>query len=291
VADAAIQRRKLELEVENLRKKNRWELWAQFLPMVIAVVGFSIAIYQFQSQRGDDRRGREIERTARFQNQVRADVDEILRSAHDEHRAGSRMAFLLDDIKAVLKSDVDESHTFANVFPEYERSVTQSLVLLVRDDYDFTKNPRDVDSAFVITSHWNDYSKYLKGEPDKLHYILFEYTKALQGVHEQSPGYFESITLSEDGTKFVPSPRYDKGENGYVLYNRFIAIKDGFLRHLEMLGNGNLSEVEKDVRSNSISLFESKLCNPTIAKNIFGPDFTDEPCEYVSPRVSRRGRR
>src|SRR6185503_10199667 len=98
----ARQRKKLELEIENLRKRNRWELWAQFLPMVIAVVGFLVAIYQFQSQRGDeqqkDRKGREIERTARFQNQIRTDIDEVLRSAHDDQRAVARVAFLLDDI-------------------------------------------------------------------------------------------------------------------------------------------------------------------------------------------------
>ena len=74
-----------------------------------------------------------------MQNQIRTDIDEILRSAHDETEATARVLFLLEDIKTVMNSKVNETEIFSDKFHNYERSVTESLAILVRDDYDFQR--------------------------------------------------------------------------------------------------------------------------------------------------------
>jgi hypothetical protein len=285
MSDIEKQGEKLDLEIKSLRKKNRWEPVAQLMPIIatlLGIAGFFFTVVQFQSQRSDeqqkDRISREVEQRSRFQNQIRTDIDEILRSAHDERQTVSSVAFLLEDMKTVLKSNVNESRKVSDVYPEYERSLTKSLVILVRDDYDFTKNPRDVDLANIIIYRWDDYSKYLEGESPKLNYILYEYTRALQSLRDQNPGYLEGLKLNEERTRYIPSPKYDRKRNGYVLYNHFISIVDGFKRHIEILGTENLSEEAREVKANNFRLFEAALCNRTISKYILGPDFTDQPC-------------
>ena len=153
---SAKQAEKLDLEIAILRKKNKWDVVAYFMPILatlVGVAGFFFTVVAFDSQRKAeqgrivseqkrDRIAREIDQQVRFQNQIRTDIDEILRSARDEKQPISRVSFLLEDMKTVLDSNVNETKKVSEVFPGYQRTLTKSLVILVRDDCDFTRDSR-----------------------------------------------------------------------------------------------------------------------------------------------------
>ena len=281
----SLEVRKLREEIKSLQKKNRWETIAQLMPImatILGVAGLFLTVFQFESQRASEQRKdrvtREVDQRAKFQNQIRTDIDEVLKFTRDEKQTVSRVAFLLEDIKTVMGSYVNESQKVADIFPGYERRLTESLLLLVRDDCDFTKNPRDVGLANVVLGRWDDYSNYLREEPGKLHYILYAYTRALQSLRDQNPGYFENMRLDKERNVYIVSREYERQTNEPILYNRFIDIADGFKKHLELLGKGSLSEEAERIKGNSIRAFQAALCNRTITEHILGTSFPGEPC-------------
>src|SRR5438132_9393576 len=91
--------RKLDLEIDNLEIKNKWEPRGQLMPIaatLLAIAGFLFTVIQFQcgraSEQQKDRTSREAEQQkdrnlraaeqlARCQNQLRMDSDELIRSA------------------------------------------------------------------------------------------------------------------------------------------------------------------------------------------------------------------
>jgi len=273
---------KLDLEIESLKKKNRWETVAQIMPMIatlVATAGFFFTMFVFQSQRTDeqrkDRLGREIEQRTKLQNQIRSDVDEILRFTGEEKVTLSRVSFLLEDVKTVMESKVNETERVSDLFPAYKRSLSESLVVLIRDDCDFSKFPRDVGLANTVIEHWKDYSEYLKSELPKLDYILFKYSRALQTIRDENPGYLEGLYLSDDG--YEVSGKHRKRANEQVLYAHFVDILDGFNLHLALLDNP--SDEAKKIKKAQLKEFESSLCNPVIAKDFLGSEFTNEKCK------------
>src|SRR5207237_4242426 len=114
-----------------------------------------------------------------------------------------------------------------DLFPDYERALTESLVILVRDDYDFTKNPRDVSLANAIVDHWSDYKTYLKDEPKDLDYILYKYTDALQDLRDHNPGYMECLDVDMDTKQVTVCREFEKHKNQAQLYNYFADLVAG----------------------------------------------------------------
>jgi hypothetical protein len=282
---SATQVEKLNLEIENLRKKNKWEALAQFIPVIatfIGVVGFFFTVYQFQSQRGveakKDRISREADLRTRLQNQVRNDIDEILRSVRNQTQTVSRIKFLLDDVATVMESSVrqgDQDEKMGDIFREYEEKLTASLVILVRDDCDFTDNPRDVDLANAVIQYWDKYSDYLKEDLQKLDWILYKYARALQSLHDKNPGFFEHLTLNKETKEYEVSPPYLGQKNEPVLYGHFIAIADGFKFHIVLLDKQNSGEEVKRVRKVNLRRFQDALANRDISEYILGEYLTD----------------
>lgn len=284
---------KLDLEAQSLLKKNKWDLKAQFMPPIIAMLlgvgGLYLTLNQYKGQRRaeqdrtiseqqKDRKNGEVDQRTRLQNQIRTDIDEILRFTRDENQTVSRISYLLEDIKTVMRSTLyidEEKQTVAKAFPEYERHLTESLAIMVRDDCDFTKNARDVGVANVVITQWQDYSAYLRGEPDKLDWILYSYIRALESLRDANPGYLEGMTL-DDG--FKPSPKYASQNNEPILYARFIDILVGFRKHIEVFGKTNLNDEAKRRRDKYFHQFLDALHNTRISNYIVCKYFPDEPC-------------
>src|SRR5436305_13410370 len=126
---------KLNLEIAILRTENKWKLVAYFIPIIetlLGVAGFFLSDVTFESQRKaqqdqavkeqrKDRVTREVDQTTRFQNQIRTDIDELFDFTRNERQSVARVSFLLEDMKIVLKSSVNQNQVVSNIFPEYIR--------------------------------------------------------------------------------------------------------------------------------------------------------------------------
>ena len=261
---------KLRLELGILRHKVRWETIAHSLPilaMLLSVAGLVFAVVQFRSGQENDRMTREVDQRAKFQNQIRGDIDEILRFTRDDKQTVSRVSFLIDDIKTVLQSKVNERQMVSEIFPEYEQRFTENLVFLVVHDCDFTKGPRDVQLANMIVLRWQNYSEYLKREPKTLSYVLYAYTRALQNLRDQNPDYVEGLTV-QGQDDYKPSQRYETRKDEAVLYSYFWDIVGGFKMHIRILGTDPLDQEVKNIRDGSLLEFKKTLRNQPLSERL-----------------------
>ena len=180
----------------------------------------------------------------------------------------------------MMQSQESENQNVTAPFPGYERRwFTESLVFVIRDDCDFTKNPRDLKFANIVVAYWKDYSTYLKEDAEKLDYILYKYVQALEYLRKQNSGYFEDMGLSEGDYEVSPKYLGRKGEPDF--YSHFVDIKDGFELHIDILSNGTLSEDEKRRKESVLRKFQAALCNRAISEDFLGIYFPDEPCTDV----------
>ena len=277
--------RKLDLEIENLEIKNRWAVRGQLMPLaatLLAIAGFLFTVIQFQCGRASeqqkertsreaeqqrDRNLRAAEQLARCQNQLRLDSDELIKSVQEQRQTSSGVLFLLEDVRAALECKVNENQKLSDLFPDYEHALTESLVILVRDDYDFTRNPRDVGLANAIIDHWTDYKTYLKNEPKALDYILYKYTDALQDLRDQNPGYMECLAVNKETQQVTVCREFEKHKNQAQLYNYFADLVAGFEEHAKLLGDPS----KEDTRRDKIYLdFQEAICNRVISEHFLG---------------------
>jgi hypothetical protein len=292
-----LAREKLEMELKELRWKIKWwtqPITATALGVVLGGLGLYLTFLQFESSRTAeqdrisneqqrDRQSRVVDRQIRFQTQIRSDIDEILRFPRDQSETISRVVFLLGDVETMMQSQDSENRNVTDPFPRYEkRRFTESLVFVVRDDCDFTRNLRDLEFANIVVTYWNDYSTYLKEDADKLDYILYKYVQTLEYLRKQNPGYFEEMRLSKGKEDYVVSPKYLGRTGEPVLFSHFLDIKDGFESHMKILSNGTLSDDEKRRKESVLKKFQAALCNRAISEDFLGVYFPDEPCTDVS---------
>jgi hypothetical protein len=273
------QEEKLTLEIEDLRKRNRW---SPIVATLLGVAGFFFTVLQFQCQRSSelqrDRVGKEVDQLARFQNQTRTDIDEILRSAHEEGPSAARVLFLVEDMKTVMESKVNDTQKFSAKFPNYERGLTKGLAILIRDDYDFSHKPRDVSRANVVRGHWNDYSNYLREDARMLDYILYKYTQALQNFRDRNIGYVECLTVDPQTQQVQVCRKYELQQNDQALYDYFADLIKGFKQHIELVGGNPLTEVDQKRRNKILLDFQEAICNPVVSKHYSGVFFPGESC-------------
>jgi hypothetical protein len=254
---------KLELENTNLRKKNRWDPYIQLIPLLtsaVATLGLVIGLYQSQT-------ARQAEQRAKLQNQIGTAEEEILRFAQDKNQTLARVSLLFRNISNDMKSLGDQDR----------RPFTESLVTIIIRDLDFEKSPRDVGFARVTLADWADYSAYLREDPEKLKYILSKHISALSYLNHANASYFQDLKYYAPTNEYVVLPKYEAQQGEKQLYQHFLEIRDGFKEHLKLAGNDPRVEV-REFREQSIRDFEAVLCNTDIAKQIFGADFTGQPC-------------
>lgn len=130
---------KLRLEIADLKhKKSREDRFLQYSPLVtviVAVAGFLFGIYQFQTQQTKeqqkDRASRETDQIIILQNQIRADVNELLRFTGDQSQPVSRVLFLLEDLNYLLSYSVEIRETsdfvVGKIYYDQKRTITIAL--------------------------------------------------------------------------------------------------------------------------------------------------------------------
>lgn len=288
---------KLELEIQNLSLKNRWEARTQLMPIVatiLAIAGFFFTVIQFQcgrrAEQQKDRNSREAEQQkdrnlktaeqlSRCQSQLRTDTEALIKSGREGKQTASEVFFLLEDARAALACKVNETQTLGNLFPNYERALSESLVRLVRDDYDFTNSPRDVSLANAIADQWVDYKTYLKTDAKALNYILYKYTNALQDLGEQNRGYMKCLDVDKETKQVTVCDKFDKRKNQAELYNHFADLVAGFQEHAELLDEGFL-DAQAIKRRNKIRLdFQEAICNRVISEHFLGTFLSGGECK------------
>ena len=287
-----LNEQKLTLEIQELQIKNRWEPLTRFMPVfaaVIAGVGLFVSVVKYQKdqeaqqtqvvgEQQKDRANREAELKLRFQNQIRADFDQILQFTHDQNQTVARASFLLEDISTLLASKVDDKQTVSDVFPNSKETVTRSLVYVIAYDCDFMSKPRDVGFAQMVVGRWNDYAAYLVKDTDKYNFILYKYVRALRDLTDRHPDYFHSMKYDPPTDDFVVLPKYEQQAGEEQRYQHFLDIIQGFKSHVDAIGN-NPAPTLKAIRDKNVRQFEEALCNAEISKVILGPHFTNKPCE------------
>jgi hypothetical protein len=278
---------KLKLEIEILSKKNKkiekfsplFPLLATFVTLVALVIGF----WQFQRQQKSlqdkTTSERQHERATQLQNQLRSDVNEILRFAQDKTQTISMVSFLLDDMKILIESAsrlTDQES--AQAFIGYDRKVTKALVEQIVNDADLMKSPKDVIFTNTIARNWGDYQNYLreKEQLETLDGILYKYVRALRYLREGNRSYVKEVTYDNDTQHYKLPKASEKGESEEILFQHLRRIMEGFREHLNFLSNDPRGQ---EIKRRRIWEFGEALCNEIIARHILGDaDFVSTPC-------------
>ena len=272
---------KLNLEVESLRKNNKWEpilKWIRLIASIVAVLGLFFGLYKFYVEQQRERITREVDQKLRFQNQMRTDIDEILRFPEDKDQTIARISFLLGDLATTLDSYVNKDQRVSDVFPTYKETFTENLVILVASDSDFLRSHREVSLAAIALERWEEYGPYLKQHLDKLNLILYAHTRGLRHLRDTNPGYIEDMKYYDKTNQYFVLEKYEKQEGEERRFQHFKALRNGFKAHLKLTDDNQAPDVKK-VRQQNLRDFEAALCNRRIAKQILEKDFADEPCE------------
>lgn len=258
---------KLNLEIASLQNKiERLEKYSPLFPLVgslLTVVALVFGFYQFRTQQ-------QREFAAQSQNQLRSDVDQILRFAHDENQTISMVSFLLDDMKGLIDSaSAGSDKKLADALKGSERRVTEALVEQIVYDADFEDSPRNVVFASKIVTKWKDYQNYLKedGQLVTLRRIVQNYVNAMRDFRKNNASYLQQVSYNE-GTQ-----RFNVGENR-ILWLRLNFLMTGFKQHLQFLGKG-----QEEFKRKSIEDFEDSLCIKQVAHYFLGDDFIEGRCD------------
>jgi hypothetical protein len=283
---------KLCLEIENLRKKNRWEPFGQLSPMlsvILAALVFVAGIIQFRADRQKDRDGRVVDQSSRFQSQIRSDIDRVLQFPRDEKESVAEVSFLLDDLKALLNSPVGEKKV-SEVFPDIEQAVSASLVTLILQDCNFNERPRDVGFATEVIERWSDYSVYLRKDLERrMDLVLYKYVRAIRYLQDQNPGYLTGITYDPQTDGFGVAPEFEKQRNEETRYQHFFRIAVGFMKHIDALGPDSGAGLGHDIRIKNLQQFQDALCNRVVSEKVLEVYFEGRPCEeYPTGSANRR---
>lgn len=297
VASDSLETQKLKLEVIQLRKQARWQL-TPVITALISVAGLLVSVLLFGSQQASEeeknRVARELERRATLQNQISSATDEILRFPSDPKLTISRVAFLLANIQSMLDSPVSPTsldsqdspaRKLADVLPDFEKHLTRSLVILVRDECDLDRNARDAGVARAISQYWPGYSDYLLKKPmEELNWILWKYTKALDKFQHQNPGYLESFVPTEHSIE--PGARYKGLPDEDLRWGHLVDLSDGFKEHLKIICDETLKADVVALRQGRFEEFQTALSNPIVSKFLLKGKTDKQFCE-ANPRKEK----
>jgi hypothetical protein len=281
VLRATAELQKLNLEIEGLKRKHRWEagvaVYIPLLTVLVAVGGFLFGIYQFQTQQKlqqdraineqqKDRLAKDREQSSRIQDQIHRDADQILQFTSNKEITISRVGFILSELKQLLDYP-SEDQMIAKNLSDQKKEITKSIRRMIAYDCDFT-NPRDVSFVRIIISDWDDYLKDLKTNtsPTAITFILSRYLDGLDSLRRQNPKVIKAITYDTETNE------YNNIGSGVPLYYTFDDLVQGFNNHLALL------EGNQKLKTRYIRDFQGSTCNPTITKQIFSENFTDQEC-------------
>lgn len=269
---------KTRLEIESLKKKNRWELYTQFAPfatVLVASIALAFGYLEFKvtqiAQQTQFLGAQQTEQRIRLQEQVRKDGDELLAFVRDEKETPVKVSFLFGLLNATVQSAAKNDASFSR---EYARPLTKSLVDLITESTGFEKSPRNVAFAAKALDNWDDYKQYLLENPERFDEVLFEHTRAIRYIRDTyRPFYLQKLYYNETDRK-VDLPVFENEKGEEARFQNCVDIWESFMRHVrfaeEAIKNGkelNGLDLQKDIRT-----FESALCNSQIAEKILDDD-------------------
>jgi hypothetical protein len=239
-----LQQEKLRLEIDNLRKQKSWEgrlgRYVPFATAIVAIAGLWFGFVQFiQEQKSD--------RDLRIQNQIQANVSELLEFPGKDERSVSRVSFLLSELLELRK------HLSLKAMDEDR--ITTVLVDLVKDDLNFDKL-RHLQFDVILLESWPGYLSYLAANPKTQRFILYKYYQALRQLHFEDPKYFETIQYLDGQYKVE---RYTQ-ESRYLRFQKLVAA---YSRHLQ----ATKSPLD---RKQALDRFTKATSNSVLTKQIFG---------------------
>ncbi len=247
--------RKVEVEIEDLLRRRRWFQQAQpLMPLLmttIAVLGFVVSVWQFAGALSKDREQREREQAQRQveaqradENQIRANLDELLTIAQSPSQGIAKVPFIFSDLNRLVARR-----------PSEVQAVTDILVMFARHDADFS-NPRHRRLETEAIAGWKPYAQYLQNEQTFNNYILYLYERQLTVLHDEDPQYFESI-------RYDPVARRYRVKTVSPVESRFLRLVD-----LVRVYHDHLRIATKEHREQAIARFAAALRNQNLADDL-----------------------
>lgn len=277
----AIELKKKMLEIEDLKYRAKWyskiTAYIPIVSVILAVGGFLFGIYQFQKQQETQQNQariaqqkeqitRELDQRIKIQDQIRTDLEQLLRFTIDKEQTLSRIAFLIEDMKAYLSIEEAGIQQETNSLVTNRRTITKSLVRSVVDDCDFSQS-RDAGFVFLLLTDWDDYKEYIKEYQDAVRFILTKYSQALENVYKSDIKVISQAEFNNEKKTYY----YRKGF-GRLGLSKIIHFQDlvtGFREHFALISN--IKDKEK-----SIEKFQQAINNPMLTKQLFGMSFNTD---------------
>ena len=244
-----------------------------YIPLItvfVAVGGLLFGILRFTNEQLKDRTAREGDRVVKVQEQIRTDVEQLLRFTTDERKTVATSMFLLDDLEKLLEFPVG-NQKISGIYPEQRREITKGLERLVEDDCNLVEE-RDAAFALALFDRWKDYGDYLKedyseaGLP-KVRFILFKYIRAFKTLRNKDPEFFKKFDYNPGSKTYIPVG--DEWEVDEAAFVHYVDLEGGFRRHLKVLGP------DAQAREEFIRAFQGAVCSSTLTQNIFAVSYPD----------------
>jgi hypothetical protein len=246
-----LETEKLALEVRRLKQEagvmGRLLGTLPLITVLVAVGTFWFGVVQFISESRQNR-------TLRWEEQLRSDIQELLAFPKNEEYTVSRASFLLQDLRRLqgyLGRDDDQ--------------VTGTLLALVQDDCDFDKR-RHVGLDIAMFEQWPPYVDEMRKDANRQGFIIYKYFQALRHLHDADPRYFESLGYEPGSGYVVRSGKYTDEER----YLSFQTLVRGFVLHLGAMEHGS------ERWSAAVTRFHEAVNNASLVMTLFGVDLTDK---------------
>jgi hypothetical protein len=233
--------RKLTAEVAAVESSRIPAKLSDYVPLVTAIVTVAGA-FAALTRYLEDRRAT---RAARFEEQLRADLEELIKFSGVDTGGAARVRFLLQDLTRLCRE-----------LPERGDDVTAVVVEVAIRDLDFVF-PRHVVFETAALEQWAPYPAFLRTHASEHQIILGNYVQAFRRLHDEAPGFFE--TLEYRSPMFVMAEYVDDS-----LYRRFAGLLDGLALHVPLLDDGH-----PELRAYARERFQAAMRNSALTLAVF----------------------
>lgn len=208
---------------------------------LVAVAGLWFGVVKFFGEQ------RQV-RTLRSEGQIRANTDQILSFPKNELLSVSRVLFLLAELRDLVQR-----------VPEKKQEITNILGELIQHS-DFDKL-RDIRLSVTVFEHWPEYLQKIRTNPRAQKLVTYKYYQAFRHLHEEDPGYFETLNLD-------PNSGFVVGPGGYTeesIFLRFERLVWGFSLYLKAI------KANPPAWEHAIQRFNAALRNEHLTEMLFKP--------------------
>lgn len=227
---AMAELRKLELEIEELRRGRTWEARiGRFVPIItalISIAGFMSGLLIFGLQQAKDRDARMADVRSRSLTDYRTSFEQLLLFPSNDNMTIARVLALkqdLDELKDNLYADQKQKD-------QQEQRLTGSVCNLIARDFDFTK-PRQVTFDIAAMQNWPEYQRGLvvtlnsDGTGETVNdAIIAKYLRVVYELEAKEPGVYRNA----DPTTNVADPEI-------LIKEPQRSVINGFACHIKLL--------------------------------------------------------